>query len=714
MQEIRMITPAVSVIIPAYNCEEYLEEAVSSVLDQTFEDLELIIIDDCSTDGTQALMERLAGRDSRIRIYHNEENLGAAGTRNRGVMMARAKWIAFLDGDDLWEREKLEKQLDLAARIPEARLIFTGSAFIEDDGMTIAYVLHVPETVDRKALLKQNVISCSSVLIRRELMERFPMPREEGIHEDFADWLRILEEVPCAYGVDEPLLIYRRALTSKSGKKGKSARMNWKTYEYAGVKGPKKVTAMAGYTMHGFVKYGRLWWKSYRLMNGKERFRRLFFFTMDVLLLAAWIGLFAYVWFNYIHFRGVIGNRYYRWGHVALISLYGGGALALGMLFGVFRTVEETVSESVLSHIYCVLLLNVMSYVELALIGRWRFPQHVQGIIGLTAAELAVSLAWIFAVRWLYFHIYPPHEMLIIHGDEDYGYLQHQLEKETKRYVVGGTIGLSEGREKIEKEILRHDSVMLSDIPGQEREHYLKYCFEKHKRCYCQTSLEDIMVLGSKKMHVSDMTLRLFPNCGMSVEQKVIKRLLDIILSLLVLVVLSPVIIIVAIVAKTGGGSLLTSQVCLGRDGKLFKRYKFRTRQDVEQEDTFTYAQSADAAGPEDGASPYTKHGRTLEAWHLDEFPQLLNVLKGDMSLVGPYPVDPATHAGVCERCPEYAWRLMFRPGITSYAMVNGKYFSLRENQLKMDLYYIENYSLLLDFRVLAATLKVVFTKQPE
>ena len=211
--------PKISIVTPAYNCEKYLEEAVNSVLAQSFEDWELLIIDDCSKDATWLRMQTLAKKDDRIRIFQNRHNSGSAATRNNGIRQAKGEWIAFLDSDDLWRPEKLQRQMSVLRKHPDAAFLFTGSAFIEDDGMTIAHVLHVPEKVSRKKLLKQNVISCSSVLIRRELMLEFPMPEEDGIHEDFATWLAILSKIPCAYGVDEPLLVYRRALASKSGKK---------------------------------------------------------------------------------------------------------------------------------------------------------------------------------------------------------------------------------------------------------------------------------------------------------------------------------------------------------------------------------------------------------------------------------------------------------------------------------------------------------------
>ena len=117
--------PKISIITPAYNCEKYLEQSVDSVLSQTWQDWELLIIDDCSKDNTYALMQKLAKKDERIRILQNPQNSGAAATRNNGVRQAAGEWIAFIDSDDLWEPDKLEKQMALLLKIPEAALVFT-------------------------------------------------------------------------------------------------------------------------------------------------------------------------------------------------------------------------------------------------------------------------------------------------------------------------------------------------------------------------------------------------------------------------------------------------------------------------------------------------------------------------------------------------------------------------------------------------------------
>ncbi len=670
--------PKISIITPAYNCEKYLPEAVESVLSQTFTDWELLIIDDRSKDNTYRCMKKLAEKDKRIRIFQNETNMGAAATRNHGVRLAKGEWIAFLDGDDLWRKDKLKKQLTTAEENPEASFLFTGSAFIEDDGMTIAHVLHVPGQVNRRRLLGQNVISCSSVLIRRELMLEFPMPEEDGIHEDFATWLAILEKVPKAYGVDEPLLIYRKALASKSGKKGKSAQMNWQTYIKAGVPLGKRIFCMASYTFHGLWKYSLLWWRSYRLMMGKERFKKLFLMVMTALVLFLWTWTFSRAWFQEYNFKRIIGRRYYFWGYVALLSLYLALNMLVGKVFSAFRIIHQQYIEVILSHAYTAVLVNGATYLELALIGRWKFMEHITPMLAVMAVNFFIGILWSVVVRWLYAEIYPAHEVLLIYGKESTLPLETQLQNHSTRYHLNARISLEEGREQITREIMRHESVMLGDMSAEDREFFIRLCYEKKKRCYCQTSLWDIMLMSSEKVYLSDMTLQLFRNCGLTVEQRMVKRLFDICFSLLVLVALSWLYLLIALYIKVvRKESVLLRKECMTKNGKRFCQYKFNGK-------------------------------KFLVATHLDELPQFLNILLGDMSVVGPYPEAVDEELSYQKKHPEYAYRQSVKAGLTSYAKVHGKYSSSRSNRLKLDFYYIQNYSFALDLGILAATLKVL------
>lgn len=223
----------VSIVMPAHNAGRYMEAAARSVTAQSFGDWELLVIDDGSADNTAVLAQSFAEKDDRIRLLRNERNLGAALSRNRGIAAARGEWIAFLDSDDLWMPDKLEKQLALIAKHPDAALTYTASTFIDENGRPYPYIQHAEERTDYQALLRHNLMSCSSVMARRELLLRYPFP-SGALHEDYAVWLQMLREIPCAYGLDEPLLRYRLSKASRSGGRVRSAEMIYRTYRHVG------------------------------------------------------------------------------------------------------------------------------------------------------------------------------------------------------------------------------------------------------------------------------------------------------------------------------------------------------------------------------------------------------------------------------------------------------------------------------------------------
>ena len=248
--------PIVSIIMAAYNAEKTIESAICSVLNQTYNDWELLVINDCSQDNTSEIVERLMNGDSRIHLISNAKNSGVSVTRNIGLKNARGEWIAILDSDDLWSSDKLEKQMKLVKE-KKAELVFTGSAFISSEGNPINWELHVPETISYKELLKQNLISNSSVLVKKRLYQDYYAIGDD-MHEDFAIWLGITKARRLGYGIDEPLLTYRLAKSSKSGNKIRAAKMNWKTYRYIGLNPIKSTYYMCWYTVRGMLKYRHL------------------------------------------------------------------------------------------------------------------------------------------------------------------------------------------------------------------------------------------------------------------------------------------------------------------------------------------------------------------------------------------------------------------------------------------------------------------------
>lgn len=225
--------PVVSVVMPAYNAEKYIEASICSVLTQTFSDFELLVVDDCSKDRTAEIIKSFAAEDERIVFLQNASNSGVAKTRNYAISQARGKWVAFLDSDDLWRADKLEKQLALCSAQPDGVLFYTASAFIDQDGVPYSYIMPAELMADYRLLLHKNLLSCSSVMVRTDVLRRYPMAND-GMHEDYATWLQILRETDFAYGVNEPLLIYRLHSQSKSASRVKSARMLYRTYRYVG------------------------------------------------------------------------------------------------------------------------------------------------------------------------------------------------------------------------------------------------------------------------------------------------------------------------------------------------------------------------------------------------------------------------------------------------------------------------------------------------
>ena len=246
-----------SIIMPAYNASSTIGDSIESVLKQTYSNWELIVVNDCSNDNTSEKVVEYSARDKRIKLINKLKNEGVGSARNTGVLNSNSEWIAFLDSDDMWSEDKLEKILELMRKNPNGKLFFTGSAFINYEGKRSNYILQVPQKIDFEELLKQNLISCSSVVVSKESMLKYNMPKG-NLHEDYATWLSILKDEPFAYGLNEPLLIYRMSKNSKSGNKLKAVKMNWTTYRTVGVSFFKAVVSMFSYIYRNIKKYSSI------------------------------------------------------------------------------------------------------------------------------------------------------------------------------------------------------------------------------------------------------------------------------------------------------------------------------------------------------------------------------------------------------------------------------------------------------------------------
>ena len=440
-------------------------------------------------------------------------------------------------------------------------------------------------------------------------------------------------------------------------------------------------------------------------MRKRERYKRLIMFLASVLIVAIQTGAFAYAWFHDYHVKEIIGRRYGYWGHWALIGLYSLMVVLVSKLFSAFKVGYQRVLDVLLSQIFSVLLVNIVAYLQLALIGRWRFLQHIGPMLKVTGFNLVAVVLWVLFMRLIYTRIYPPHEVLLIYGKFSPKPLIRKMEGRKDKYIITGTISLKAGEERIKEEILKHEAIMIGDIPSHERNVFLKYCFENNKRCYCQPKISDIMIMSSEKIHMFDTPLLLFRNCGLTVEKQVIKRIFDIVCSSVMLVVLSPLLLLIALLVKCyDGGPVFYKQERLTKDGKVFFVYKFRSMRVDSEKHGARLAMKGD--------SRVTPVGKVLRNIHFDELPQLFNIIKGDMSLVGPRPERPEIAAEYTKEIPEFPYRLKVKAGLTGYAQVYGKYNTTPYDKLKLDLTYIENYSFILDLQLIATTVKILFQKE--
>lgn len=258
MNEEQLSPGHVSIIMPAYNSERYMTEAIDSVISQSYKDWDLTVIDDGSSDRTFETASEFAQEDNRITVQRNSVNRGVVYSRNRGIQAARGPWIAFLDSDDVWKQERLTDQFELVREQNGASFVFTGTAYVNEIGEMSAYALRPPDRISFEDLLLHNPITCSSVLIKKELLKN-DVAIHDGMHEDYAMWLSILRDEPYAYAVPRPLTVHRMTSGSKSSNKIQAARMNYRTLRHVGVGWLAALSKMVQYATRNFRKYSAIY-----------------------------------------------------------------------------------------------------------------------------------------------------------------------------------------------------------------------------------------------------------------------------------------------------------------------------------------------------------------------------------------------------------------------------------------------------------------------
>ena len=345
-----------------------------------------------------------------------------------------------------------------------------------------------------------------------------------------------------------------------------------------------------------------------------------------------------------------------------------------------------------------------MMYLIVSLIGRHFVT--VGPIALLSLAQIGFILVWTFISDYTYHKINPPLQMIMIAGTGRHiEAMVNKVATRKDKYIIAKRVNEAVGIDKILPELSKYDAVMICDLEIVTRNIITKYCFENNIRIYVAPRISDVIIRGASEINLFDSPLLLCRNYGLSTGEQIMKRVFDILIALIMLLLLSPLLILIALAIKIeDGGPVFYRQIRLTKDKKEFKILKFRSMIVGAEKNGI---QMMDKVDPR-----ITKVGAFIRRFRLDELPQLFNILKGDMSIVGPRPERPELAEKILETIPEFDYRLKVKAGLTGYAQVIGKYNTSPYDKLEMDLMYISQYSLLLDIRIILMTPKMLFIKE--
>lgn len=437
-------------------------------------------------------------------------------------------------------------------------------------------------------------------------------------------------------------------------------------------------------------------------MNGREQYKRIIKSSSATVILAIEVLLYWYVWTGY--YNKIIELPFWRRGNWLIVTIYAILLLFFHQTYGGFKIGFLRRGHLLYSQMFSIVIVNIFSYLQLALIDKKFHSPHT--FILLTLADFIVIIVWVFLFQWFYSKLFPPRTLLVIYGEKPVFSILEKINSRDDKYIITGAINIEKGIKKILYEAKKFGGVIIGDIPSHKRNLILKGCYMYGIRAYMVPKISDILTRSATELNLFDTQLLLSRNQEIQMDQIFLKRVMDIIIGGIMLLCTLPLFIIFGIcIHLTDGGPVFYKQKRLTIDGKEFKILKFRTMiVDAEKDGMARLAQKRDHR--------ITKVGKILRATRLDELPQLLNILKGDMSLVGPRPERPEIAKEFEKEIPEFSYRLKMKAGLTGYAQVYGKYNTTPYDKLKLDLSYIRNYSIWLDLKLILMTPKILFIKE--
>ncbi len=378
--------------------------------------------------------------------------------------------------------------------------------------------------------------------------------------------------------------------------------------------------------------------------------------------------------------------------------------LFLTYIYGKYDAGGRKWGQVALSLSITLIITDLVTYLELSIMktneaNNTTFRLENIGILfAVFAIQIIVIILMSIAGEKFYFWIHPKEHCLIVTGDTAQAQrVSVALGTFEKRYEVTGIISYED--KDLEKRMVENDTIVLYELPVEERTKIIDFCYQNLKNIYFNPHIADILEQNSRQVIMDDISLFTTRYHMITFEERLVKRLMDTVISLLALVITSPVILVSAIaIKKNDGGKVFFRQKRATVHGRVFEIIKFRTmRENVEN------------FSSTEGDERITKVGRVLRKYRIDELPQFVNILKGDMSLVGPRPEMLENVEDYEKDLPEFRYRLRMKAGLTGLAQIYGKYNTTSRDKLMLDLMYIENYSLLRDIQLLFQTIFVLF-----
>ena len=428
-----------------------------------------------------------------------------------------------------------------------------------------------------------------------------------------------------------------------------------------------------------------------------EQRKRLFDFISNFVIWIFECATFGFVWYqNY-------SRVFYVRGNYAIIMMYGLFIFFITKNVNGYNSSYIRVSDRIISHLIAIFTSGVIGYIFICI--AWRDYVSLIPAGSMVLAEMAFTVLWLFLTGSLSRKLFPPRRVALVYGSYPPEHFLIKLRNKTDRYEISQVMDINGDRREIREKVLSSEGVILYDLPAEERNELMKYCYQESVRTYVVPKISDIILEGSERLYLLDTPLYFSNNAGLSPVERFVKRFFDIVVSLIGIVIASPFMLIIALFVKCyDKGPVFYRQERLTRDGRVFRIMKFRSMTVDAEVDGAQLAKKEDQR--------ITPVGRVIRTIHFDELPQLFNVLKGDMSMVGPRPERPEIFEKYQQTIPEFPFRLKVKAGMTGYAQVYGRYNTAPIDKLKLDLTYIQDFSYWLDLKLLLLTVRLIFLKE--